>query len=102
MSAKMTMVYWKGDKFWLGKLLEHPEIHTWVHERIWARMDGLAGYETVKAFILLPQEFTTDAGEMTPTLKIKRRVVMKEYQKAIDELYRKTDQEWGERKASGS
>ncbi len=28
MKAKMTMVYWKGEKFWLGKLLEHPEIMT--------------------------------------------------------------------------
>ena len=27
-SAKMTMVYWKSDHFWLGKLLEHPEIMT--------------------------------------------------------------------------
>ena len=28
MTPKMTMVYWKSDKFWLGKLLEHPEIMT--------------------------------------------------------------------------
>ncbi len=28
MSRKMTMIYWKGEKFWLGKLLEHPEIMT--------------------------------------------------------------------------
>ncbi len=28
MSANMTMAYWKGEKFWLGKLLEHPEIMT--------------------------------------------------------------------------
>ncbi|MFO1430931.1 MAG: type II toxin-antitoxin system HicB family antitoxin [Candidatus Competibacteraceae bacterium] len=28
MSTKMTMIYWKSDKFWLGKLLEHPEIMT--------------------------------------------------------------------------
>jgi len=28
MAGKMTMVYWKSDKFWLGKLLEHPEIMT--------------------------------------------------------------------------
>jgi predicted RNase H-like HicB family nuclease len=27
-STKMTMVYWKSDQFWLGKLLEHPEIMT--------------------------------------------------------------------------
>ena len=26
--TKMTMVYWKGEKFWLGKILEHPEIMT--------------------------------------------------------------------------
>ena len=26
MSTQMTMVYWKGEQFWLGKLLEHPEI----------------------------------------------------------------------------
>jgi len=28
MSANMTMIYWKGEKFWLGKLKEHPEIMT--------------------------------------------------------------------------
>ncbi|OQX79357.1 MAG: HicB family protein [Candidatus Omnitrophica bacterium 4484_70.1] len=28
MRVKMTMIYWKGEKFWLGKLLEHPEIMT--------------------------------------------------------------------------
>ena len=26
--AKMTLIYWRGEKFWLGKLLEHPEIMT--------------------------------------------------------------------------
>ncbi|HJX13038.1 MAG TPA: type II toxin-antitoxin system HicB family antitoxin [Dehalococcoidales bacterium] len=28
METKMQMIYWKGDKFWVGKLLEHPEIMT--------------------------------------------------------------------------
>jgi predicted RNase H-like HicB family nuclease len=28
MKARMTMIYWKGEKYWLGKLLEHPEIMT--------------------------------------------------------------------------
>ncbi len=28
MNSKMTLIYWKGEKFWLGKLLEHPEIMT--------------------------------------------------------------------------
>ncbi|WP_420264597.1 type II toxin-antitoxin system HicB family antitoxin [Candidatus Magnetominusculus dajiuhuensis] len=28
MTHRMTMIYWKGDKFWLGKLLDHPDIMT--------------------------------------------------------------------------
>ena len=28
MAQKLTMVYWKGERFWLGKLLQHPEIMT--------------------------------------------------------------------------
>ncbi len=28
MDRKLTMMYWKGDRFWLGKLLEHPEVMT--------------------------------------------------------------------------
>jgi len=83
-------------------LLEHPVVQAWVRERLEKCMEGLAGFETVRAFILLPHEFSQAAGEMTPTLKIKRRVVMKEYQKAIDELYRKTDHEWNKRKVSVS
>jgi long-chain acyl-CoA synthetase len=79
------------------KLLEHHEICRWIRERLDLKMEGLAGFETVKAFILLPQEFTLSAGEMTPTLKVKRRVIMKEYQRAIDELYRKTDHERGKK-----
>jgi long-chain acyl-CoA synthetase len=75
------------------KILEQPAVQAWVRERLEKRMEGLAGFETVRAFILLPHEFTLVSGEMTPTMKIKRRVVMKEHQKAIDELYRKTDQE---------
>ena len=83
------------------KLLEHSAVQAWVRAHLERCMEGLAGYETVRAFILLPHEFTLLAGEMTPTLKIRRSVVMKEYQKAIDELYRKTDHEWEQRKALG-
>ncbi|MFA5168162.1 MAG: long-chain fatty acid--CoA ligase [Candidatus Omnitrophota bacterium] len=81
------------------KLLEHSGVQAWVRERLEKHMEDLAGFETVRAFILLPHEFTLSAGEMTPTLKIRRRVVMKEYQKAIDELYRKTDDEWRKRQS---
>jgi long-chain acyl-CoA synthetase len=47
----------------------------------------LADYERVRRVALLPEEFTIDGGELTPTLKVKRRVVDEKYRALIDELY---------------
>jgi long-chain acyl-CoA synthetase len=47
----------------------------------------LADYERVRRVILLPREFTIDSGEMTPTLKIKRRIIDEKYGDLINELY---------------
>ncbi|HEY0003469.1 MAG TPA: long-chain fatty acid--CoA ligase [Pyrinomonadaceae bacterium] len=47
----------------------------------------LADYERVRRVALLPEEFTIDSGEMTPTLKIKRRVVDQKYHALIEDLY---------------
>jgi long-chain acyl-CoA synthetase len=52
-----------------------------------AHTDGLAQYEKVKAFALLVSELTVDGGELTPTLKIKRRVVDERYREVIDHIY---------------
>ncbi len=43
-------------------------------------------YERVKRVYLLPNEFSIDKGEMTPTLKIKRSVIDEKYAEAIDEI----------------
>jgi long-chain acyl-CoA synthetase len=47
----------------------------------------LADYERVRRVALLPEEFSIDTGEMTPTLKVKRNVIDARYGKLIDELY---------------
>jgi long-chain acyl-CoA synthetase len=47
----------------------------------------LARYETIKRFKLLPAQFSVDGGELTPTLKLKRKVVAQKYAKEIDELF---------------
>lgn len=49
--------------------------------------EGLAQYETVKKVALLENEFTVDGGELTPTLKIKRRVIDEKYKDVIDKIY---------------
>jgi long-chain acyl-CoA synthetase len=44
--------------------------------------------EQVKKFVLLPQEWTVESGELTPTLKLKRKVIMEKYRGEIEGLYR--------------
>lgn len=48
---------------------------------------GLARFETLKTFTLLPEEFTVAAGELTPTIKVRRRSVEQRYREAIDAMY---------------
>jgi len=48
----------------------------------------LADHERVRRVALLPEEFSIDSGEMTPTLKVKRNIIDARYGKVIDELYR--------------
>jgi long-chain acyl-CoA synthetase len=48
---------------------------------------SLADYERIRRVALLPDEFTIDGGELTPTLKVKRKVIDERYGSLIDELY---------------
>ena len=69
------------------ELVRHPAIHAFYQERINALAQELAPYEQVKAFTLLPAPFAQDTGELTPSLKIKRRVVAEKYSAEIEEMY---------------
>ena len=46
-----------------------------------------ASYETLKKFCLVADDFTIEAGELTPTLKVKRRVIEEKYAPLIDTMY---------------
>ena len=48
----------------------------------------VASYETIKKFKILPNDFTIESGELTPTLKVKRKIVMQNYQDIIEEMYK--------------
>ena len=49
--------------------------------------DELASFETIKYFRILPNDFSVETGELTPTLKIKRQVINKKYQEIINSMY---------------
>jgi long-chain acyl-CoA synthetase len=56
-------------------------------QRINALQKDLSPYEQVKKIVLLPDEFTIQTGELTPSLKIKRRVVAEQFKDEIEEMY---------------
>lgn len=65
--------------------------HAVIHDLILSELDRLninfGNWEKIKKFVLLPQEFTIETGELTPTLKMKRKVITEKYKQEIEELY---------------
>ena len=48
---------------------------------------GQASYETVKKFAILERDFSVDDGDLTPTLKVKRKIVTQKFQALLDSFY---------------
>jgi long-chain acyl-CoA synthetase len=71
----------------LAELAEHPDVLAAVGAAVTAANARLARVQQVKAWRLLPMEWTAESEELTPTLKLKRRVVHAKYADAIDALY---------------
>lgn len=78
------------------ELCKHPVIMKKMAERIDTLQQDLAHYEMVKHFILLPQPFTMENGEVTNTLKVKRNVVYEHYAQQIDDLYAEAEKKYEE------
>ena len=68
-------------------LCQNKQIYDMLAERIDTLQQQLAQYEQVKRFTLLPQPFSMEHGELTNTLKIKRRVLNENYRKEIERMY---------------
>ena len=69
------------------QLCADPKINEMMKERIDTLQQQLAHYEQIKRFTLLPHHFSMERGELTNTLKIKRRVLNENYKKEIDAMY---------------
>ena len=71
------------------KLLAHPKVQKLFKGELDHYGEKFKGFEGVKDFALIPEDFTTDNGMLTPSLKVKRRKVVEVYQSVIDGLYSK-------------
>jgi long-chain acyl-CoA synthetase len=81
--AKLRNLIWTDR----SQLLAMPTIHAKMEKEVQSMLTGLASFETPKKIALLGRDFTLESGELTPTLKVKRRVVEKTYKDLIDSLY---------------
>jgi len=78
--AGLPMEHWP-------ELIHHQEVRNWIAQAIEEHTQSMAAYEKIKYFALLDHELTQEQGELTPTLKVKRRVVMQKYAAVIEALY---------------
>ena len=69
-------------------VVKHPKIVDRVARTVEEKNSQLQSYAKIKKFTVLPGDFTQEGGELTPTLKVKRKVVANKYLSAIEELYR--------------
>jgi long-chain acyl-CoA synthetase len=74
-----------------AELCREPRVIDLFERQIAGLTTDLAQYERVKKVALLENELTIEGGELTPTMKVKRRVVDEKYRKLIDQLYEETD-----------
>ena len=81
--AKVKNILWTER----AQLLAMPTVQTKMDKEVRSQFDGLASFETPKKIALLEHDFSIDSGELTPTLKVKRRVVERNYKGVIDGLY---------------
>lgn len=71
----------------LEDLLKNSQIVDMIGRRIEALQEGLASFEKIKKFTLLPREFSMENGELTNTLKIRRPVISRHYAPEIEAMY---------------
>lgn len=71
----------------LSELAVHPRVRKLIEDEIEERNRQLPGYETIRRFTILPEPFSLDAGEITPTLKLRRKEVEERYRETIEAMY---------------
>jgi long-chain acyl-CoA synthetase len=69
------------------ELVARPEVQAHYQALVDELTDDCAKFERIKRIRILPREFSIESGELTPTLKVKRRVIEQKYKDLIDNIY---------------
>jgi long-chain acyl-CoA synthetase len=71
----------------VSELAAHPQVRQLLERCLAEKNAKLAGFEQIKKFTVLDADFSIESGELTPTLKVKRKVVNEKYRDVIDAMY---------------
>lgn len=86
-----ALKYWAKEKEIafnnIADLIDKPEVNTLYKNLVTSLQNKLSNFERVKKFRLMPREFSIENNEVTPTFKLKRKVISKKYASLIDEMY---------------
>ena len=69
------------------ELTQHAKVVELIDSEVQEKNKLLASYETLKKVIIAPNEFSVNSGELTPSLKVKNKVVIDKYRERLDALY---------------
>ncbi|HJN68361.1 MAG: long-chain fatty acid--CoA ligase [Candidatus Marinimicrobia bacterium] len=72
----------------LANLSKKEEVHELYRQEVHLKNEKLASYETIKKFFVLEEDFDQDKDELTPTLKVRRKVVTERYRDILENLYK--------------
>ena len=72
----------------LDEIHKNEKLRQLIWEDVERQNTQLASYETVKSVSILPEDFSVENGYLTPTFKIKRNLVEKNYKELIDSMYK--------------
>jgi len=71
-----------------AELVKHPKMFDYIKRIIDEKNQELPKYESIKRFAILDKDFSIDGGELTPTLKVKRKIINERYKDLFESLYR--------------
>jgi long-chain acyl-CoA synthetase len=83
---------WAGKNGLGGKsteeLAKDPKVYALIDEHVQGLNGQLQRWETIKKFIILPRDLTIEDGELTPSMKVRRKLVEQKYMAELDTLYK--------------
>ncbi|WP_343555764.1 long-chain fatty acid--CoA ligase [Sphingobacterium sp.] len=68
--------------------LNSPELKQKIESELSRINKNFGNWEQIKKFAILPDEMTVESGELTPTLKMKRKIILQKYEREIEEIYK--------------